>query len=274
MMKCQYKPEDMTRDNFHRSIFFWFSRVDVKAANIISKEPLLEQEWYDTMEDSIRADIQRNPTDLESKEALCSLMFHRAGRNLAILSSESLHDPTSATSFDDTAAISDIEPQTQLLMSEIDDLLREIADSKAAIAELPKPTLPGALVETRNSDTAESQFIQTVKSRIGLKELRLLLLCHTGNILRNVNRDELTNLALELRQEIEAICRCAHRSEDGLQSLQQSLAICATFLPVEEPHITWSRRMMAIAESQGYILQSPTREVSFFSMLTCLSFFV
>ncbi|KAI5306544.1 hypothetical protein KEM56_000346 [Ascosphaera pollenicola] len=258
MIKSLYRPEEMTRDNLHQTIFFWVTRIDVEAANILGKGPLLEKEWYDSMEVSIRKSIQSDPACLRKKWMLCEFLFRGIGRSMATLISQTMQDSVPAPDFDRIAMIHETEVQVQACMREIDYMLSETVESQASGAALSE-TIPG-VGPGGGTGTADPLFIEITRFRIGLKGINLLYQHHTGNVLQLQGRNEPTSLALELRQNIETICRCSEQPEDGLQSLQRSLTICVTFLPVDMLNVAWSRKMMAMAESQGYIFSQPLKE--------------
>ncbi|KAI5289968.1 hypothetical protein KEM54_002778 [Ascosphaera aggregata] len=253
MLKSLYSPADMAQDSFHRTIFFWVTRFDGASANVARSVPLLDKEWYVPVETFIRSDIQERPNDMVGKLLLCGLLVRKFNRDMAILLNKSLHNMTVAHSADRVGELEELEPAIRASVTELEYILGDITGSQSARTALPRLSKSGATGDCVHDTTNTLAFAEIARYRLDLLGSKLLYQCHVGSMMHQVDPNELSDLALEISQLIEALTCDSDPAENVLLSVQQVLSLSVSFLPVDEPHMAWSRKKMAAVESQGYI---------------------
>lgn len=243
-------PESITQKTIHRLLFVWHTRTDLMACIIASNEAILEREWYVAMEQHDTALAAQHPDDLilqlnaiTSRMRLFAMEFASLFAQLA----------SQVISFE----------QFQVGYEMLNAFNEDVRQSLYAYDDCEEIITPRPAVEIQGPDDIldtdmtcrfyrdSKYFLNFAWADVLATELMFKYQSHL--ICGNPDGTALQSIALSICHHAEALMRWPE-CEVGMELATHNwLVLTSMFLPRDEKHMQWSRRMFARLELSGYV---------------------
>ncbi|KAL4880451.1 hypothetical protein BJY04DRAFT_191296 [Aspergillus karnatakaensis] len=243
-------PASASSDDVHRHLFEWYARFDIVAGIVSGNESVLGREWYTAREEYDAREAASHPDDFEKQIALTSSINRRFGLEMA-----SLYAKLSRGMIDFPGFLAENEHLSQILerVGEIlgrfsTEFVIETYPNQQPLTEddLVDPYVPGGLHYGPLWD-ANFAWIDYYSTKAMFK-FQFLMATKQGSM------EELMALSLQQVRLIESIQRWPDKEPGYMFGFKNSIGMAAMFLPRDNKHLMWSRRIFALLEQNGYVI--------------------
>lgn len=247
-------PQTITEKEIHRYLFVWHSRFDLVACIIASNEAILEREWYISLEKHDTALAARN---LDDPIMQLNAMVSRV--RLFAMDYASLFAKFAS-------GVINLE-QFQIGYDYLDELIDDFHQSLKAYDDCEEIIMPGPAVPLQGPEDIldtdmTCRFYRDSKYFMNFlwpDVLTTILMFKYQSHLMTGRPDgaELQSIALRICHHAEAIARWPELEVGTVIAGHNWLVLMTLFLPRDNKHMQWNRRMFARMELAGY-LPSPS----------------
>ncbi|KAK2811673.1 hypothetical protein FQN50_002018 [Emmonsiellopsis sp. PD_5] len=253
MLTELYTPEKINQTQFRREIFMWYSRFDVTAGLLAGNEMILSRDWYMTSERLAIEDEANNPGDLKKKYFSWGIRNRRFAMDMASLIAKASHGYISMEEF---------TQQNQELAAGLDKLqeyLDSLKDPAHTVMSYPHrvPLGPNDIVDPYVPGGLYDDVLWEMNyCCVDMVGMLMMYKYQTGLFLQQLDPLELQAMSLEQCRFIETMERWPNRPRDSLLPLHSAFGLAALFLPGDEKHTMWCRRILAKIEQMGTVSKS------------------
>lgn len=248
MLTELYTPKKINENEFRRYMFLWYARFDVVSGILAGSEAILSPEWYIACESFAVEEEAKDPGNINKQFYTCAIRTRRVGMDMASLIANASRMLISTEEFerqnhDITARLDKIQEAWNSLASP--DHLVMSFPNKVPLGpdDIVDPYVPGRIYDESYWDV-NCCLVDVLGTRMMHKY-------QTGLLLQQLDLAELQSDALELCGLIEAMERWPNRPKDWIIQIQSSLALSTLFIPSDEKHIMWCRKLLAKVEQFG-----------------------
>ncbi|EEA20979.1 hypothetical protein EYB25_008455 [Talaromyces marneffei] len=243
-------PQTITENAIHRFLFVWHSRFDLVACILASNEAILEREWYTSMEQHDTALAARNLDD-----PIMQLNAMTSRLRLFALEYASLFA---------RFASGVINPeQFQIRYDYLNEVIDDLHQALKAYDDCEEITMPGPAVPLQGPEDIldtdmTCRFYRDSKFFMNFlwpDILATVLMFKYQSHLMTGHPDgsELQSIALRICHHAESLARWPEVEVGITIGGHNWLALTTMFLPRDDKHMQWSRRMFARMEISGYV---------------------
>ncbi|EED20571.1 C6 finger domain protein, putative [Talaromyces stipitatus ATCC 10500] len=249
-------PQSITETKNHRYLFVWHCRFDLVACILASNEAILEREWYMSLEKHDAALAAQNPDDhilqlsaIISRVRILALEYASLFARLShkVISLEQFHE-----GYD-------------ILSRVIEDIYQSLrAYDNCEEITMPRPAVPLQGPEDILDTDMVCRFYRDSKHYLNflwpdLLCTELMFKYQSHLITGQPDGAELQTIALRICHHAEAIARWPEVEVGTDIAGHNWLILTAMFLPRDNKHMQWSRRMFARIELSGYVFAPRVR---------------
>ncbi|OAT02350.1 C6 finger domain-containing protein, variant [Blastomyces dermatitidis ER-3] len=256
MLTELYTPEKINENEFRRYMFLWYTRFDIVSGILAGNEAILSREWYIACELFAVEDEASHPGNINKKFYTLALRNRRVGMDMASLIAKTSRGLITIEEFsrqnqDITARLDKIQDAWSCLVHP--DHLITSFPNKVPLGpnDIVDPYVPGRIYDESLWDV-NNLLVDIIGARMMHKY-------QTGLLLQQLDLEELQADALKLCSLIETMERWPDKPKDSILQAQSSFALAVLFIPSDEKHIMWSRRILAKVERLGFIYPSAFR---------------
>ncbi|EER40201.1 C6 finger domain-containing protein [Histoplasma capsulatum var. duboisii H88] len=256
MLTELYTPEKINENEFRRYMFLWYARFDVVSGILAGSEAILSPEWYIACESFAVEEEAKDPGNINKQFYTCAIRTRRVGMDMASLIANASRMLISTEEFerqnhDITARLDKIQEAWNSLASP--DHLVMSFPNKVPLGpdDIVDPYVPGRIYD--------ESYWDVNCCLVDILGTRMMHKYQTGLLLQQLDLAELQSDALELCGLIETMERWPNRPKDWIIQVQSSLALSTLFIPSDEKHIMWCRKLLAKVEQFGFVYPSAFR---------------
>ncbi|KAL1992181.1 hypothetical protein VTN49DRAFT_4213 [Thermomyces lanuginosus] len=245
-----FTPESATQHELHRHLLLWHSRFDLVAGLLSGSEAILGREWYVTVLEHDVEQARLYPDDLVKQIRLVNSHIRIFALDMA-----SLHAKLSRNLIHMDQYMAEVE-RLSSIVAEMHRLLKQFDNSEEAIISRPAVPLQGP-DDVLNTDlplrfyTGSLFALNFTWANVASTELMFRYQTHLT--IQQPSGPELQRLALQSCHLIESIMRWPDAEVGSVNAFHNRLPLIGMFLPRDQKHTMWVRRMLAQVESSGYI---------------------
>ncbi|KAL4871832.1 hypothetical protein BDV12DRAFT_163190 [Aspergillus spectabilis] len=243
-------PTSASSDEIHRHLFEWYARFDIVAGIVSGNEMVLGRDWYIAREEYDAREAASHPDDIEKQLALTSSINRRFGLEMA-----SLYAKLSRGIIEFEGFLAENE-QLGRTLERIGAILSRFA-TEYVIESYPNqqpltevdivdPYVPGGLHYGPLWDV-NFAWIDYYSTKAMFK-FQFLMATKQGSM------EELMALSFEQVRLIETIQRWPDKEIGYTFGFKNSIGMASMFLPRDNRHLMWSRRVFALLEQNGYVI--------------------
>lgn len=243
-----FTPQSATQHELRRHLLLWHSRFDLVAGLLSGSEAILGREWYVTVLEHDMQQAQLYPDDFLKQIRLVNSHIRIFALDMA-----SLHAKLSRNLVTMDQYMAEVE-RLSGIVAEMHRLLTRFDSSEEAVLSRPAVPLQGP-DDVLNTDLPLrfytgslfalnfmwTNFVSTV----------LMFRYQTHLTIQQPSGPELQRLALRACHLIESIIRWPDAEVGAVNAFHNCLPLVGMFLPRDQKHIMWVRRMLARVESNG-----------------------
>ncbi|KAI1142292.1 hypothetical protein F5Y05DRAFT_220805 [Hypoxylon sp. FL0543] len=269
-----FTPQTVMNSATSRILLTWYIRFDVFVGMMGGFETNLPRQWFSSVVQFCRQQVENDPGNLEVKIELHASALRLISRDMSILYARGGRGEISGEDF--AAEHSRITNRLYEWKANLDPALTDphyrVTDfeHKTPLDEddIVDPYKPGYLYDF-------PLFSTTVLT----SEWHSILVMHKSQeafALQQKPSDELRGLAYAICEIFEAVQFWPSAPNGALIPIQPCLAIAALFLPRDNKHHMWLRRKYAMLESLGYVfpLTIRARMAEIFRDASCIQWWL
>ncbi|PGG98671.1 hypothetical protein GX51_06677 [Blastomyces parvus] len=256
MLTELYTPEKINENEFRRYMFLWYTRFDIVSGILAGSETILSREWYIACELFAVEDEASNPGNTNKQLYALAIRGRRVGMDMASLIAKTSRG---------LITIEEFSRQNQDITARLDkleDTLGSLAHPDHLITAYPNKVLlgPDDIVDPYVPGRIYDESLWDINNwLLDVIGVRMMHKYQTGLLLQQLDLAELQADALTLCSLIETMERWPDKPKDSILQAQSSFALATLFIPNDEKHIMWSRRVLAKVEQLGFIYPSTFR---------------
>ncbi|KAL4903607.1 hypothetical protein BDW74DRAFT_155831 [Aspergillus multicolor] len=248
-------PESACLDKVHRHLFEWYARFDITAGIVSGNELVLGREWYLTVEEYDIKEAAKNPDDIEKHLSLVASISRRFGLELASLYAKLSGGMIEYGDFliENEQLGQSLDRMKDILSQYAGQFVVETFPNQQPLTEddLVDPYVPGRLHYGPLWE-ANIYWIDYYACRAMFK-FQFLMTTQQDSM------NELLALSYELIRLMETIERWPDKENGYIFAFKNSITVSSMFLPRDDRHFRWARRVFATLEQNGYVIPAKYR---------------
>ncbi|KAL1968593.1 hypothetical protein VTN77DRAFT_1803 [Rasamsonia byssochlamydoides] len=243
-------PQSILTNELHRHIFIWYARFDVVAGILAGNETILSREWYTAIADYDAEQAALDPYHVQKQLALVESRIRLFALDMASLYAKLSRGMITIDQF-----IAQNDQLSQAL-EDMHRILQPFDTCQHAVKSslYVQPSGPDDVLDPDSPGLFYKGPLWSVNFVwVDVLATELMFKYQSHLVIQRPEGSELQRLALEVCRFVETIMRWPGKEVGKVIAFQNCLPITGMFLPRDEKHIMWSRRMLALLETNGYI---------------------
>lgn len=251
IIKSLYTPQTMMQTDTSRTLFAWYIRFDIFVGFMAGSETLIGFEWFQAYYDRTKRLTTLDPGKISYKLEALNAENRILGMTMTMLFAKL---PRGEITIDEFAeknqkllqSIETWAERVRALRLNSDHLVYEFNNRRSpALEDIVDPFEPGVIFDTT--------FFSANYMMMDCLALEVMHKMQTSTILQQPPSPDLTDLSLQQCQIFEAIQEYGGAPSGAFLPAQVNIGLVCLFVPRDDRHISWCRKMLARFENCGYV---------------------
>ena len=251
IIKTLYTPETMMQTDTSRTLFAWYIRFDIFVGFMAGSETLIGIEWFQAYYDSTQRLTMMEPGKINYKLEALNAENRLLGMNMTMLFAKLPSGKITIAEFAEKnqmllQSIETWAEQVRALRLNSDHLVYKFNNRRPLVSEdIVDPFEPGVIFDTT--------FFSANYMLMDCLALEVMHKMQTSTILQLPPSPDLTDLSLQQCQIFEAMQEYEGAPSGAFLPAQVNIGLVCLFVPRDDRHISWCRKMLARFENCGYV---------------------